>query len=298
MKTGATLKMMAMALLMLATVSSWAQKSSTKKSKKNTLSKGWILIPEGKMVLDKDTTKVEAFYMYETELSNLDYKEYLAWLKNNNKLEELAIVQVDTAKWSSPSAYNDPLIHYYFQHPAYNSYPLVNVSYESAQLYCKWLTARLNESVKGITVEAMLPTHAQWLWAARGGYVLSPFSWGGPYMYTPDGKPYCNFNSIGEQSIHYNAEKKCYEIMNDWTGASGIGSNASDITAPVKSYYKSRYGLYNLNGNVAEMVAEKGVAMGGSWKSPGYDVRNESVENFNGACPSVGFRPILKIVVQ
>jgi formylglycine-generating enzyme required for sulfatase activity len=102
---------------------------------------------------------------------------------------------------------------------------------------------------------------------------------------------------VGEQAIHYNAEKKCYEIMNDWTGSSGIGTNASDITAPVKSYYKSRYGLYNMNGNVAEMVAEKGVAMGGSWKSPGYDVRNESSVQYNGACTTVGFRPILKFTV-
>ncbi len=146
----------------------------------------------------------------------------------------------------------------------------------------------------------MLPTRAQWVWAARGGIhnFNSPYSWGHPYLTNKECMSLCNFVKCGEQSIHYNAEKKCYEIINDWTGVSGIGSNTADITAPVKSYYKSLYGLYNLNGNVAEMVAEKGIAVGGSWKSPGYDVRNESVENFNGACPSVGFRPILKIVVQ
>lgn len=298
MKSGATLKVLAVALIMLATISSWAQEVKKTKTKYVKTPKGWIYIPQGQLVLDKDTTNIQAFYMFETEISNLDYREYLMWLKNNNKTEELAIAQVDSTKWSTPNAYNQPFVNYYFSHPAYNQYPAVNISYEAAQLYCKWLTDRLKQTVKGMTVEAVLPTRAQWIWAARGGYVLSPFSWGGPYVYTPEGQPYCNFNSVGEQAIHYNAEKKCYEIINDWIGSSGIGSNASDLTAPVKSYYKSRYGLYNMNGNVAEMVAEKGIAMGGSWKSPGYDVRNESSENFVGPCITVGFRPILKFTIQ
>lgn len=298
MKTGATLKILAVALIMLATISSWAQEVKKTKTKYVKAPKGWVYIPQGQLVLDKDTTKIQPFYMLETEISNLDYKEYLAWLKSNNKTEELAIAQVDTTKWRNPNAYNEPYVSYYFQHMAYSQYPLVNISYEAAQLYCKWLTNRLNQTLKGITVEAMLPTRAQWIWAAKGGNKHALYSWANPYMYTPNGQLFCNFNAIGEQSIHYNTDKKCYEIINDWIGSSGIGSTASDITAPVKSYFKNGYGLYNMNGNVAEMISEKGIAVGGSWRSPGYDVRNESSQNFTEPCTTVGFRPILTFTVQ
>lgn len=303
MKTGATLKVLAVALIMLATISSWAQEVKKTKTKYVKVPKGWVYIPQGQLVLDKDTTKIQPFYMLETEISNLDYKEYLTWLKSNNKTEELAIAQVDTTKWGNPNAYNEPYVSYYFQHMAYSQYPLVNISYEAAQLYCKWLTNRLNQTLKGITVEAMLPSRAQWIWAARGGIknFNSPYSWGHPYLTNKEGMSMCNFIKCGEQSIHYNTDKKCYEIIPNWVGAffdPSQPNNASDLTAPVKSYYKSLYGLYNMNGNVAEMVSEKGVAMGGSWKSPGYDVRNESSENFTGPCITVGFRPILTFTVQ
>lgn len=39
------------------------------------------------------------------------------------------------------------------------------------------------------------------------------------------------------------------------------------ITAPVFSYWPNKKGLYNVTGNVMEMVSEKGVAKGGSWKT-------------------------------
>lgn len=297
MKSGATLKIAAMTLIMLFAVTSWAQVTQLKKTKHVKVPKEWVYIPQGQMVLNKDTNKIEAFYMLETELSNLDYKEFLESLKSQGKTTELAIAQVDTLKWRDPNAYNEPFVNYYFQHLAYSQYPLVNISYEGAQLYCKWLTEKLNKTVKGITVEAMLPTRAQWIWAARGGIINSHYSVIGPYLKNHEGTITCNYLRIGDESIHYNIQKKCYEVIDDLNGFV-LSDNSSDITAPVKSYYKNGYGLYNMNGNVAEMVAEKGIAVGGSWKSPGYDVRNESTIQYNGASTTVGFRPILKFTFQ
>jgi formylglycine-generating enzyme required for sulfatase activity len=69
-----------------------------------------------------------------------------------------------------------------------------------------------------------------------------------------------------------------------------------DITAPVKSYWPNGYGLYNMNGNVAEMISDKNVVVGGSWYDPGFDVRNESEKPYNGAARTVGFRVVATVV--
>lgn len=39
---------------------------------------------------------------------------------------------------------NEPYVQYYFRHVAYREYPVVGVSYEQAQSYCKWRTERVH----------------------------------------------------------------------------------------------------------------------------------------------------------
>jgi formylglycine-generating enzyme required for sulfatase activity len=65
------------------------------------------------------------------------------------------------------------------------------------------------------------------------------------------------------------------------------------MMAPVHSYDPNPYGLYNMNGNIAEMVTDSSIAVGGCWNSPGYDVRNESVMPFDKPSIFVGFRPVV-----
>ena len=70
----------------------------------------------------------------------------------------------------------------------------------------------------------------------------------------------------------------------------------ADVLAPAKSYYPSEFGVYNLNGNAAEMTQEPNIAAGGSWRSYGYDVRSQSVMNYNEASCLVGFRPVFTVL--
>ena len=71
--------------------------------------------------------------------------------------------------------------------------------------------------------------------------------------------------------------------------------NYNDVTAPVESYFPNLLDIYNMNGNVAEMILEKGIIVGGSWNSTGYDVRNESTMNCTEQSPFVSLRPLLVI---
>ena len=94
------------------------------------------------------TVSVSSFYMDETELANVDYREYVYWISRaygNDLPEIVASVLPDSTVWRSPLGYNEPYVKNYFRHAAYNEYPVVGVNWYQASDYCKWRTDRVNE---------------------------------------------------------------------------------------------------------------------------------------------------------
>jgi formylglycine-generating enzyme len=92
---------------------------------------------------------VSSFYMDETEVRNVDYREYLHWVRKVfvDYPEVYRNALPDTLVWRRPMAYNEPYVQYYFRHPSYNEYPVVGVSWLQANDYCAWRTDRVNEKV-------------------------------------------------------------------------------------------------------------------------------------------------------
>ena len=95
------------------------------------------------------TVTVSSFYMDETEVRNVDYREYLYWLRRVYKdyPDVYRRALPDTLVWRSPMGFNDPYVQYYFRHPSYNDYPVVGVSWLKASDYCLWRTDRVNEQI-------------------------------------------------------------------------------------------------------------------------------------------------------
>ncbi len=95
------------------------------------------------------TVTVSSFYMDETEVRNVDYREYLFWLRRVyvSYPEVYRRALPDTLVWRSPMGFNDPYVQYYFRHPSYNQYPVVGVSWTQANDYCLWRTDRVNEQI-------------------------------------------------------------------------------------------------------------------------------------------------------
>jgi len=81
---------------------------------------------------------VSSFYMDETEVRNLDYREYLYWI-TRVFAEEPSVYWAalpDTLVWRSRLSYNEPYVQHYLRHPAFQNYPVVGVSWLQANDYC------------------------------------------------------------------------------------------------------------------------------------------------------------------
>lgn len=266
---------------------------------KKTLKQVCVYIPPGKTVVDSSTVLCAGFFMSKTEICNSQYTEYLLYLKKRGKMNEYNAALPDTAKWHNWGGYNfknTKYTDYYFNHPAYRDYPVVNITREQAEHFCEWLTERWRNYSGNETVLFRLPTRAEFLRAANGSSLDRPYAWSSPYLRNDKGKFQGNFLTIGAGIISRDTLSGKLIVMSTPYDLLGNGGSYADITAPVQSYWPNEFGIYHLNGNVAEMVEEKGIAVGGDWTSPGYDIRNQSTKKFTEANPTVGFRMVMTFV--
>ena len=122
-------------------------------------------------------------------------------------------------------------------------HPVVNVTREDAAAYAKWVGKRL-------------PTEAEWERAARGGLDRQPFVWG--ETFAPKGA-----------SVW---------MANIWQGVwpyENTGEDGFVTTAPVSSFPPNPYGLYDIAGNVWEIVADR-------YHPNAYSMREEGESNPTG----------------
>jgi gliding motility-associated lipoprotein GldJ len=92
---------------------------------------------------------VASFYMDETEVANVDWLEYLYWIKRNYPADAEYYYNAlpDTLVWRQALSYNEPYVNNYLRHPAFQDYPVVGISWEQANEYCVWRTDRVNEEI-------------------------------------------------------------------------------------------------------------------------------------------------------
>jgi formylglycine-generating enzyme required for sulfatase activity len=167
-------------------------------------------------------------------------------------------------------------------------YPVVNVTWEDAAAYARWIGKRL-------------PTEAEWEKAARGGLINKIFPWGN--------------RSAGARDANF-ADKRTELSWKEQDVDDGYR-----YAAPVRQYSPNGYGLYDMAGNIWEWCADwydphyykrsskknpKGpksgyrkVVRGGSWLYASYNMRCSSR---NGLEPyyraeSGGFRCALSVKI-
>lgn len=207
-----------------------------------------------KKFIPPGTVKInDTLFVDEVEINNGGWQEYEFMIKQKygtNSSQHVAVLP-DTLVWRDKNAYNEPYVQYYYRHPAYKDYPVIGVSYEQVVEYCKWRTERVKEFVciskkYGIVdFEYRLPTKKEWEF-------LSDYGTG------------C-FSNLGRNDKDQLTSNHIWEPKDSIEAKRGYVFEHADVTTPVYSYWKNSFGLFQMIGNVSEMVLEKGISKGGSW---------------------------------
>jgi sulfatase modifying factor 1 len=112
-------------------------------------------------------------------------------------------------------------------------HPVVNVSWDDAVEFCKWLSKKTGKTVS-------LPTEARWEYACRAG-TTTAYPWGDD---PDDGKGWCN---AADQTA-----KKTFGAS--WTYFSWDDGYA--FTSPAGKFKANAFGLYDMIGNAWEWCAD------------------------------------------
>jgi formylglycine-generating enzyme required for sulfatase activity len=219
-----------------------------------------------------------------TEVSNKEYQFFLDDLLKQKDNVSYLNYYPDSLTWNNPGSFNESFVKYYFKHPAYTNYPVTSITHEGALAYCNWLTKKINAKNKEAEVLVRLPTEKEWEWAARGGQDFAVYPWGTEFVRFKKGR------NKGKMQANFVRGK------GDYMGVAGALNDGADITAPVVSYWKNPYGIYNMSGNAEEMVVEKGITKGGSWKDRGDDLMIGKRQFVDSASCEVGFRFVVEVI--
>jgi formylglycine-generating enzyme required for sulfatase activity len=255
--------------------------------------KDYVEVPAGFAYVEEQKQEVEAFYISRYEVSNAQYQSFLEDLKAQGKEKAyhaaLPVLQ-QPASWKKTPLAEGFMIPQYHSYKGFADFPVMGITSEAAQQYCAWLSEKAAAQTDGAyEIQFRLPTQAEWIRAARGE-TQNEYAWGGPYLQKGNGYYRCNFKRISAEKVTFNAETNSYEIV-----PPPADDTEGNMTDKVNTYDANDFGLHHMCGNVAEMISEKGKALGGSWNDTGYDVRVESVSEYQEASPYVGFRPVMVV---
>jgi formylglycine-generating enzyme required for sulfatase activity len=169
-----------------------------------------VLVPKGEFVMgspetEKDRSKAEAPQHKVTFASNLAVSRFEATFDDWKAcVDARACENVSDHHWGRGTR------------------PVINVSWDDAQQYVKWLSGRTGRPYR-------LLSEAEWEYAARAGSTTA-YSWG---------------DSIGENNAN------CDGCGSKWDGKQ---------TAPAGSFKANAFGLHDMSGNVYEWVQDCGSA--------------------------------------
>jgi len=142
----------------------------------------------------------------------------------------------------------------YAGNKAADKLPVVNVSWNDARAYAEWLSKRTGKNYR-------LPSEAEFEYALRGGTTTS-YWWG-------DGKPGSALENLTGSGDHSRSGRR-------WSHSFRGYHDGFWGPAPTMSFKPNPFGLYDIDGNVSEWVADcwhdnyiRAPSDGSAWLNPG-----------------------------
>jgi len=222
-------------------------------------------------------------FIDETEIENFSWLEFLYWV-NRKEPKKYTAMYPDTICWARADVGSaSELASYYLSNSAYRNYPVVGVSYEQAVEFCNWRSDRVNEYLylkenklkhhpdSNYTARApkkvkyRLPDKAEWEYAAAASLEYCRFPMGYESLIDKYGIPVSN---TFEYYIYFKKDfARCSDTL-----------YVTDPTDPVYAGKRNKYGLYNMLGNVSELIADS-LCKGLNFSAPLYSIHREETDN-------------------
>lgn len=270
-------------------------------------------------------------YAGETEVTNEQYNQFLNYLIQSNQKNLYEKYKPDIRKYEGPMLTFFKGYHLPYQESKetkysidYDKYPIVNISHEAAEAYCEWLSSQYNNEEgkkKFSKVVFRLPTLKEWQIAALGYKKFQ--SWNIEENEVEVGIPKIPGEMIPNKKIMMAV--KGNDILYPWYGAHDYRNRAQNnkncwmgnfkipeesvscflqkpggdgylLTGKVASYFSNGMGLYDVVGNVEEMINEKGKACGGSWDHSPEESTMMSIHEYSEPAGNLGFRVFMEVV--
>jgi sulfatase modifying factor 1 len=112
--------------------------------------------------------------------------------------------------------------------------PVVCVSWDDAQAYVAWLSAKTGHAYR-------LPTEAEWEYAARAGTTTARYS-------SDDPAEFCRYNNVADLGFS--------EQYHDVSGSNLACRDGYVFTSPVGSFPPNQFGLYDMIGDVMDWTED------------------------------------------
>jgi len=252
--------------------------------------KQYIFSRSGSFNYQGEIVSIQAFFIQSNEVTNLEYRTFLFDLLIQDRKAEFDIAIPEQENWTRLlTGDTKSMEEQYFSHEAFNEYPVCNVTRAGAEMYCVWLTKEVNATIGDSEKinDVRIPTRTEWVFAASGEGKFLPFPWGGPNSANAEGCFLANYSPTPNNS----------EMSNE----NALAQDGAMFTAKTGTYNPER-GMYNLSGNVAEMVynslgtrTNPGTA-GGSWLNTEEEIKINGPDPYDGVTsghPGIGFRVVV-----